>query len=40
VTLYPAVSSIPEIIARLQALPRPKSIEARDDEELPEREGL
>jgi antitoxin VapB len=40
VTLYPAASSIPEMIARLEALPRPTSIEERDDEGLPEREGL
>jgi antitoxin VapB len=36
VTLYPAATSIPEMIARLEALPRPTSIEERDDEELPE----
>jgi antitoxin VapB len=40
VTLYPAATSIPEMIARLDALPRPPSIEVRDDEELSEREGL
>ena len=40
VTLYPAATSIPEMIARLDALPRPPSIEERDDEELPERAGL
>jgi antitoxin VapB len=40
VTLYPAATSIPEMIARLEALPLPPSIEERDDEELPEREGL
>ena len=40
VTLYPAATSIPEMIARLKALPRPPSIEERDEEELPEREGL
>ena len=39
-TLYPATTSIPEMIARLAALPRPPSIEERDDEELPERAGL
>ena len=39
-TLYPAATSIPEMIARLEALPRPPSIEERDDEEFPEREGL
>jgi antitoxin VapB len=40
VTLYPAATSIPEMIARLKTLPRPPSIEERDEEELPEREGL
>jgi antitoxin VapB len=39
-TLYPAVSSIPEMIARLEALPLPPSIEEGDDEEVPERVGL
>jgi antitoxin VapB len=39
-TLYPATTSIPEMIARLQALPVPPSIEDLDDEELPERAGL
>jgi antitoxin VapB len=40
VTLYPAATSIPEMIARLEALPLPTSIEERDDEELPEPAGL
>ena len=39
-TLYPATTSIPEMIARLEALPVPPSIEERDDEELPEPVGL
>jgi antitoxin VapB len=39
-TLYPAATSIPEMIARLEVLPVPPSIEERDDEELPERAGL
>lgn len=39
-TVYPAEISIPEMIARLDALPVPPSIEERDDEELPERAGL
>ena len=30
VTLYPAATSIPEMITRLEALPRPPSIEERD----------
>jgi antitoxin VapB len=39
-TVYPAATSIPEMIARLEALPVPPSIEERDDEKLPERAGL
>jgi antitoxin VapB len=39
-TLYPAATSIPEMIARLEALPAPPSIEAHDEEELPERPRL
>ncbi len=40
VTLYPAATFIPEMIAPLDALPRPTSFEERDEEELPERAGL
>lgn len=40
VTLYPASISIPEMIARLRALPKPPTVEERDTEELPERPGL
>jgi antitoxin VapB len=39
-TLYPAKTTIPKMIARLNALPRPGGIEARDTDELPERPGL
>ncbi len=39
-TIYPAAISIPEMVARLRALPAPPAIEIRDDEDLPEREGL
>jgi antitoxin VapB len=39
-TVYPAATSISEMIAHLEALPVPPSIEERDDEELPERTGL
>jgi antitoxin VapB len=39
-TIYPAATSIPDMIARLNALPVPPSIEKRDGEELPERSGL
>jgi len=40
VTLYPAALSIPEMVARLKAMPAPPSVEKRDDDELPERPGL
>lgn len=39
-TVYPAASTIPEMIARLQALPAPPTIEVRDVDDLPERPGL
>ncbi len=40
VTLYPAAMSIPEMIARLEALPKPPAIERRDEDEIPERPDL
>jgi antitoxin VapB len=39
-TIYPAATTIPEMLARLRALPVPAEIEQRDDEELAERPGL
>lgn len=39
-TVYPATSTIPQMLAKLEKLPAPPSIEERDDSELPEREGL
>jgi antitoxin VapB len=39
-TIYPAATTIPAMIARLRALPAPPNIELRDDEEIPERKGL
>ena len=39
-TIFPKQPPIGELIKRLAALPRPRDIEARDDEELPERPGL
>jgi len=39
-TIYPAASTISDMIARLRALPAPPSIESRDEEELPDRTGL
>jgi len=39
-TIYPATMTIPEMAARLRALPAPPEVETRDVEELPERPGL
>ncbi len=39
-TLYRANATLPEMIARLEALPTPPTIEQRDEEELPDRAGL
>ena len=39
-TVYPAATTIPEMIARLRAIPVVREIERRDDETLPERAGL
>ncbi len=39
-TIYPAASSIPEMVARLRSLPAPPTIEVRDEEDIPERAGL
>lgn len=39
-TIYPAATSIPEMIARLRALPAPPAVETRDDEEIPNRARL
>jgi antitoxin VapB len=39
-TIYPAASSVPEMIARLRSLPAPPTIETRDEEDIPERSGL
>ena len=39
-TIYPAATSIFEMIERLRSLPAPPTIERRDDEELPERARL
>lgn len=39
-TIYPAATTIPEMIARLRALPAPPEVEVRDEEELLERSGL
>jgi antitoxin VapB len=39
-TIYPAETTIAEMIDRLRALPAPPEIERRDAEELLERKGL
>ena len=39
-TIYPAATSVPEMIARLDVLPVPPSVETRDEDDLPERPGL
>lgn len=40
ITMYPAVSSIPEMIAQLHRLPVPASVEQRDVDPLPDRDGI
>lgn len=40
VTLYPAKSTIAEMVAKLQELPPPASIEVRDTDLIAEREKL
>ncbi len=39
-TVYPAATTIPAMLARLAALPAVAAIEVRDVEALPERTGL
>ena len=39
-TIYPAGTTIPELLVQLRALSVPKEIERRDDQDLPERPGL
>jgi antitoxin VapB len=39
-TVYPAALSIPEMTAKLRALPAPPGVEPRDVADLPERPGL
>ena len=39
-TIYPATTTIPEMVRRLRALPAPPAVEVRDADELPERPGL
>ena len=39
-TIYPAATSLADMVKRLRSLPAPPSIERRDLEELPERDRL
>ena len=39
-TIYPATTSIPEMIAKLKALPAVGEIEQREIESIPERERM
>ena len=39
-TIYPAATSIPEMLATLRAAPAPRAIERRDEEPLADRPGL
>lgn len=39
-TVYPAKMTIADMAEKLMALPPPSAIEIRDEEPLPEREGL
>ena len=39
-TIYPAATSITEMLAQLATTPVPREIERRDDEPLADREGL
>lgn len=39
-TIFPKRPPVGDLIKRLEALPRPREIEARDEAELPERPGL
>jgi len=39
-TIYPTRMSVAEMVAKLNALPRPGSIEVRDEDLIPERDGL
>jgi antitoxin VapB len=39
-TIYPAATSIAEMLATLQSAPAPRAIERRDEEPLAERDAL
>jgi antitoxin VapB len=39
-TIYPTRPSVADLVAQLAKLPRPKNVERRDVEPIPERRGL
>lgn len=39
-TIYPAESTVLEMLARLRKLPAPPTVERRDEDDLPERTGI
>ena len=39
-TIYPAKTSVADMVAALEKMPKPSEIEMRDEEEIPERLGL
>lgn len=39
-TIYPAGTTVPEMIARLRAMPAPPAVEVRESDGVPERPGL
>jgi len=39
-TIYPAATSVAAMVDRLRSLPAPPTVETRDRDELPERDGL
>lgn len=39
-TVYPAATTVAEMVARLRELPAPPSVESRDRSVIPERRGL
>lgn len=39
-TVYPAMRTVPEMIAQLRALPAPPTVEHPETDDLPERPGL
>jgi antitoxin VapB len=40
VTMYPATATPAELVKRLREMPNPATIEVRDQDEIPDRDGL